>query len=87
MLKYVVNSVIRSGAVALLLLVNMAVLAAGGATKVYITRTAHKYHRETCRCLKKSRIEVTLSEAMKRGAVPRMQTASRRGEAGKGWRR
>jgi uncharacterized protein (UPF0333 family) len=34
---------------------------------VYITKTGKKYHKETCRYLKKSKIKITLEEACKRG--------------------
>ncbi len=34
---------------------------------VYVTRTGSKYHRETCRYLRRSKIEITLLEAVDRG--------------------
>lgn len=33
---------------------------------VYVTRTGEKYHRGTCRSLRKSRIETTVAEAKRR---------------------
>ena len=36
-------------------------------TTVYVTKTGEKYHRETCRSLRKSRIEITVAEAKRRG--------------------
>ena len=59
------KNVVRTGLVGLLLLVNMSAFA--GETKVYITRTGKKYHRDGCRSLSKSKIEVTLTEAKARG--------------------
>lgn len=43
------------------------VLAAGGSTVVYITRTGECYHAGECRFLQKSKIEITLSDAVARG--------------------
>ena len=43
---------------------------APGDTIVYITRTGAKYHRDGCRSLAKSRIPITLGEAVKRGYGP-----------------
>lgn len=43
------------------------VLAAGGNTVVYITRTGECYHTGSCRYLKKSKIEITLADAVARG--------------------
>jgi len=63
-----VKNLLRTGAVALLLLVN--VVAFAGETKLYLTKTGHKYHRANCQYLRKSKIEVTLSEAKKRGMTP-----------------
>ena len=37
---------------------------------VYITRTGHKYHRDGCRHLSKSKIPIKRSEAKKRGYTP-----------------
>lgn len=42
-------------------------LAAGGNTVVYITRTGECYHTGSCRHLKKSKIEITLADAVARG--------------------
>ena len=42
-------------------------LAAGGNTVVYITRTGECYHTGSCRYLKKSKIEITLADAVARG--------------------
>lgn len=38
--------------------------------KVYGTKTGKKYHRESCRSVKKSKIEMTLSEAKSKGLTP-----------------
>jgi len=37
---------------------------------VYITNTGKKYHVEDCRALDKSKKEVTISEAKRRGYTP-----------------
>ena len=37
---------------------------------VYMTKTAKKYHRANCKYLRKSKIPITLSEAIKRGYTP-----------------
>ena len=37
---------------------------------VYITKTGKKYHRGSCRYLKKSKIKISLKEACKRGYGP-----------------
>lgn len=37
---------------------------------VYITRTGKKYHRGSCRYLKKSKIKTTLKDACARGFTP-----------------
>lgn len=42
----------------------------GTATYIYITNTSKKYHRSTCRYLKKSKIKITLAEAKRRGLTP-----------------
>lgn len=42
-------------------------LAMGGNTVVYITRTGECYHTGSCRHLKKSKIEITLADAVARG--------------------
>ena len=42
-------------------------LAAGGNTVVYITCTGECYHTGSCRHLKKSKIEITLADAVARG--------------------
>lgn len=39
-------------------------------TIVYITRTGKKYHTEDCRYLSKSKIPITLKEAIQRGYTP-----------------
>lgn len=39
-------------------------------TIVYITRTGTKYHRDGCPYLSKSKIPITLSEALRRGYSP-----------------
>ena len=52
-------------------------LAAGGNTVVYITRTGECYHTGSCRYLKKSKIEITLADAVARArcVVRRVWTA------------
>ena len=37
---------------------------------VYITKTGAKYHRETCNSLRRSKIPVTLEQAIERGYEP-----------------
>jgi len=37
---------------------------------VYITNTGAKYHRETCNSLRRSKIPVTLEQAIERGYEP-----------------
>jgi len=37
---------------------------------VYITNTGSKYHRETCNSLRRSKIPVTLEQAIERGYEP-----------------
>lgn len=39
-------------------------------TSVYITETGEKYHRISCRYLKDSCIEISLSKAISRGYTP-----------------
>lgn len=59
--------------VAILLLALFAisiVFAAPGTTIVYITKTGAKYHRDGCSSLKKSKIAITLQEAVNRGYEP-----------------
>jgi methylphosphotriester-DNA--protein-cysteine methyltransferase len=59
--------------VAILLLVFFAisvVFAAPGSIIVYITKTGAKYHRDGCSSLKKSKISITLQEAVKLGYEP-----------------
>ncbi len=43
----------------------------GDASQVYITETGSKYHRSTCRSLKKSKRAVSKSDAVGRGLAPR----------------
>lgn len=58
-------------AIVLLVLFAIAVaFAAPGSTIVYITKTGAKYHREVCSSLKKSKIAVTLQEAVNLGYEP-----------------
>ena len=45
-------------------------LAAGIDTKVFITNTGLRYHRETCFSLRSSKIGITLKEAIRRGLTP-----------------
>jgi methylphosphotriester-DNA--protein-cysteine methyltransferase len=44
--------------------------AAGQDTVVYITKTGEKYHTEQCSSLKKSKISISLGEAVARGYEP-----------------
>jgi methylphosphotriester-DNA--protein-cysteine methyltransferase len=46
------------------------VFAAGRDTVVYITKTGEKYHREYCSSLKKSKIDISLGEAVRKGYDP-----------------
>lgn len=41
-----------------------------GGTIVYITRTGSKYHRDGCSSLSRSKIEITLKEAVEEGYEP-----------------
>ena len=41
-----------------------------GDTIVYVTRTGSKYHRDGCSSLSKSKIEITLKEAVEEGYEP-----------------
>lgn len=54
----------------LVFLIVSVAFAATGTTIVYITKTGAKYHGDGCASLKKSRIKVTLSEAVSRGYAP-----------------
>lgn len=56
--------------VVLFLLVAVIVFAAPGSTLVFITRTGAKYHRESCPSLAKSKIEISIEDAVKRGYEP-----------------
>ncbi|MDR1099545.1 MAG: thermonuclease family protein [Treponema sp.] len=44
--------------------------AAGGETAVYVTNTGEKYHRENCRSLRRSKIALSLEDAVKSGYSP-----------------
>ena len=44
--------------------------AAGQDTIVYITKTGEKYHTERCSSLKKSKISISLGEAVAKGYEP-----------------
>lgn len=39
-------------------------------SKVFMTKTGTKYHRDGCRYLKKSKIEITLADAKKKHLQP-----------------
>jgi len=54
----------------LLLFVIASVFSASADTVVYITRTGAKYHRGNCSYLSKSKIEISLGDAVKRGFDP-----------------
>jgi methylphosphotriester-DNA--protein-cysteine methyltransferase len=60
----------RSFIAGIFILVAALALAAPGTTTVYITRTGEKYHKESCSSLKKSKIPITLEEAIKQGYEP-----------------
>lgn len=45
-------------------------LAASGDTIVYVTKTGECYHADGCSCLRKSKIETTLQEAVDDGYRP-----------------
>lgn len=55
----------RIALVAIAVLVSVS-LALAQAKKVYVTKTGEKYHRESCRSLAKSKIEMPLREAATR---------------------
>ena len=44
--------------------------AADGTTVVYVTKTGEKYHEDGCRYLKKSKIEISLEDAVDEGYEP-----------------
>jgi len=46
------------------------ILASPASTMVYATKSGTKYHTSTCRSLKKSKIPMTLSEAVDKGLEP-----------------
>lgn len=54
----------------ILVLLAVFVLAAPASTTVYITKTGEKYHASGCRSLAKSKIAITLGEAVERGYEP-----------------
>ncbi len=60
----------RISIILMLLIVAGFVFAVCGSTIVYITKTGEKYHRDGCSSLRKSKIEITLSEAVSRGYGP-----------------
>jgi methylphosphotriester-DNA--protein-cysteine methyltransferase len=51
-------------------LIATAVFAANGKTTVYITNTGEKYHTERCASVKKSKIAISLEDAVKKGYAP-----------------
>ena len=58
---------IRRRLILICVLVVAAIASAAAQTEnVYVTRTGEKYHRETCRSLAKSKIEMPLAEAAAR---------------------
>jgi hypothetical protein len=57
-------------ACALSLLLFGCVAAVGPDSTVYITKTGEKYHKGSCSSLRKSKIEIKVSEAKKRGFEP-----------------
>jgi hypothetical protein len=46
------------------------ILAAPATTTVYVTKTGDKYHTATCKYLKKSKITMTLGDAIESGYEP-----------------
>ncbi|MEI0477966.1 Ada metal-binding domain-containing protein [Brachyspira pulli] len=54
----------------LLLLLIISITASSQEKIVYITRTGEKYHLEHCSSLRRSKIKITLSEAIKKGYEP-----------------
>ncbi|MEI0492030.1 Ada metal-binding domain-containing protein [Brachyspira intermedia] len=53
-----------------LLLLIISITASSQEKIVYITRTGEKYHLEHCSSLRRSKIKITLSEAIKKGYEP-----------------
>ncbi len=53
-----------------LLSANTIVFAASGDTVVYLTKTGDCYHVDGCSCLRKSKIETTLKNAVDKGYSP-----------------
>lgn len=73
------RSIDRSRWLAALLVLSLVLLASCSApaspsakqqVTVYITATGHKYHRDGCRYLSRSKIPVTLEEAQAEGYTP-----------------
>ena len=54
----------------LFLLLIISITASSQEKIVYITRTGEKYHLEHCSSLRRSKIKITLSEAIKKGYEP-----------------
>jgi hypothetical protein len=53
-----------------ILLLAALIAAAPSATIVYITKSGSKYHADGCRYLSKSKIEISLGDAVARGLTP-----------------
>lgn len=60
----------RVSIVILLLFALSLVFAAPGSTIVFITKTGAKYHQAGCSSLRKSKIQIPLSEAVRLGYEP-----------------
>jgi hypothetical protein len=61
------NSAIKTIALFLLVLVAGTLFAASADTTVYITKTGEKYHISSCASLRKSKIAISLGDAVARG--------------------
>jgi hypothetical protein len=60
----------RAITAAILLLISVAMVAAPATTTVYITASGEKYHSDGCRYLAKSKIAVSLGDAVANGYEP-----------------
>ena len=46
------------------------IVEAGGSTTIYVTKTGSSYHRGSCRYLSKSKISISLIDAVAKGYSP-----------------
>lgn len=60
----------RGIAFVILLLLATAILAAPASTTVYVTQSGEKYHADGCRYLSKSKIAISLGDAVAQGYDP-----------------